>query len=246
LLLALLGMYLPNAFEFWALGRITAAKTCFLYSISPFFGALFSYLHFKEKMNRRKWIGMLIGFLGMFPVFLAKPAGEVQLGGIGFFSWPELAVMTAALCSIYGWVLLRLMVKDNKISPLTVNGWCMLFGGAMALLHSYFADSWLPVPISKGGIWPFTQAILIITFISNIICYNLYGFLLKRMTATFLSFAGLLSPIFASLTGWILLGEAPSPTLLLSSGIVICGLWIVYKEELRQGYMKPRTKALEN
>src|SRR5580704_13126391 len=52
-LFAVFGMYLTNALEFWSLQHLTAAKTCFMYSLCPFFAALFSYLHFGEKMNLR-------------------------------------------------------------------------------------------------------------------------------------------------------------------------------------------------
>jgi len=62
--------------------------------------------------------------------------------------------------------------------------------------------------------------------------------LLKRFTATFLSFMGLLSPIFASFTGWLFLGELPSWQIFLSTGIVSIGLWIIYRAELKQGYIK--------
>ena len=64
-LLAVFSIYLTNAFEFWSLQHLTAAKTCFIYSLSPFFAALFSYFHFGEKMNGRKWLGMLVGFAGI-------------------------------------------------------------------------------------------------------------------------------------------------------------------------------------
>src|SRR3989338_7148695 len=61
LLLGVFSIYLANAFEFWSLQHLTAAKTCFIYSLGPFFAALLSYLHFGEKMNNRKWVGMAIG-----------------------------------------------------------------------------------------------------------------------------------------------------------------------------------------
>ncbi len=236
-LLAFFSMYLCNALEFWGLQYLSAAKTCFIYSLSPFFAALFSYLHFKEKMNRRKWLGLGIGFLGFIPVLLTQTGSEELFNAFSFFSWPSLAVMGAALCAVYGWVLLRLIVKDHAISPIMANGASMLFGGLLAFGHSFLVESWTPLPVQSQNFAPFLQGTLLMTFISNIVCYNLYGMLLKRFTATFLSFMGLLSPIFASLNGLIFLGEPISWTILLSTGIVCLGLWIVYRAELSQGYI---------
>ena len=240
-LLALLSIYLTNALEFWGLQYMTAAKTCFFYSLSPFFAALFSYLHFGETMNRRKWLGMGVGFLGFIPVLaMQKGAGEL-MSSLAFISWPELAVLGAALCSVYGWTLLRVLVKDNSISPWMANGLSMLLGGAFALGHSLLVETWAPWPVSAGDVPVFVKGTLLMTVISNIVCYNLYGMLLKRFTATFLSFMGLLSPVFASLSSWLFLGEPLSPMIFLGTAIVSVGLWLVYSAELAQGYIRPRT-----
>ncbi len=236
-LLALFCIYLTNALEFWGLQYLSAAKTCFIYSLSPFFAALFSYLHFGEKMNKLKWIGLMIGFVGFMPVLLTQTGTEDLLNAFSFFSWPTLAIMGAALFSVYGWVLLRLMVKDQALSPLMANGSSMLLGGIFAFVHSFFVESWTPIPVASINIAPMLKWTLVMTLLYNIVCYNLYGAMLKRFTATFLSFVGLLSPIFASLNGWLFLGEPLSPTILLSTGIVSLGLWIVYRAELKQGYI---------
>lgn len=236
-LVGLLSMYLTNVLEFWGLQYLSSAKACFIYSLSPFLSALFSYLHFREKMTRGKWIGMGIGFLGMIPVFVTQTGSEDLLSAFSFFTWPTLAIVGAALFSVYGWVIMRLVVKDQQVSPAMANGMSMMIAGVMALASSYFIDTWNPLPIAAGGMTPFITGTLAMTFLYNIVCYNVYGMMLKRFTATFLSFMGLLSPIFASLTAWIFLGELPSWQILLSTGFVSIGLWIVYKAELKQGYI---------
>lgn len=236
-ILGFFSVYLTNILEFWGLQHLTAAKASFIYSLSPFFSALFSYIHFKEKMNSRKWLGLGIGFLGFIPVLLMQTGSEDLLSVWKFLSLPSLALMGAALASVYGWVLLRLAVKQSEISPFMANGTSMLLGGAMALVHSFFVDSWSPIPIERGHVFDVTKIILILTFLSNIVCYNLYGMMLKRYTATFLSFMGLLSPIFASFAGWIFLREPISWTIFFSTAIVSTGLWIVYRAELKQGYI---------
>lgn len=242
--LGFFSIYLTNICEYWGLQHLSAAKTCFIYSLSPFFAMLFSYIHFKEKLNLKKCIGLLIGFVGFIPVLHMQSGSENLFSLCTSLSLPDLAVMGAALFSVYGWVLLRLFVKQD-ISPVMANGASMIFGGALALIHSLFVDVWNPWPVAEGSATPFLGGVLIITFISNILCYNLYGFMLKKFTATFLSFAGLLSPIFASLSGWILLGEKPSPVIFISTFVVSIGLWIVYQAELKQGYIKKSTPVPE-
>lgn len=240
--LAFFSIYLTNILEFWALQYLSAAKACFIYSLSPFFAAFFSYLHFGEKINKTKAIGLLIGFLGIIPVLTLQTGAEDLMSAFSFFSWPTLAIIGAAMSSVYGWVLLRLIVKDQMTSPTMANGGSMLIGGLMAFAHSAFTDSWNPTPVALGSLTPFFGWTLLMAFISNILCYNLYGYLLKKYTATFLSFIGLLSPIFASLHGWIFLGEPLSGLIFLSTGIVCVGLWVVYSAELKQGYIVKATK----
>lgn len=235
--LAVLSIYLTNALEFWGLQYLSAAKTCFLYSLSPFFAPLFSYLHFKEKMNIQKWIGLCIGFVGFLPVLLTQTGSEELFHAVGFLSWPTLALMGAVLCSVYGWVILRLVVKGDEISPLMANGSSMFIGGICAFTHSFFVESWNPVPVDPNHVGAFLKSTLVMTLLFNVICYNLYGALLKRFTATFLSFVGLLSPLFASFNAWLFLGEPLSWVIFLSTGIISLGLWIVYRAELKQGYI---------
>ena len=242
--LAIFSIYLTNAFEFWGLKHMTAAKTCFFYSFTPFFSALLSYLHFGEKMNGKKWLGMAIGFAGFIPVLSAQKGSEELISSLAFISWPELAIIGASICSGYGWILLRLLVKNQSMPILMVNGISMLIGGALALIHSLIIDTWAPLPVSNGSLGAFTQGLLIMTFISNILCYNLYGLLLRKFTATFLSFMGLLFPIFASFNSWLFLGEPLSPTIFLSTGIVSIGLWLFYSAELRQGYIRKDTESV--
>ena len=240
--LAILGFfstYLTNICEYWGLQHLSAGKACFIYSLSPFFSVIFSYFHFKEKLTFKKCLGLMIGFLGCLPVLMLQTGSEGLYSLWSSFSLPDLAIVGAALFSVYGWVLLRVLVKTN-LSPLVINGFSMLIGGFFALVHSLCIDSWNPTPIIGSKLSYFLLGVSGMTLVSNIICYNLYGYMLKRFTATFLSFAGLISPIFASLNSWLILGETPSITIFVSTAIVSLGLWIVYQEELRQGYIQKK------
>jgi drug/metabolite transporter (DMT)-like permease len=236
-LLSIFSIYLTNILEFWGLQRLSAAKTCFFYSLSPMIAAILSYIHFKEKLNSAKICGLVMGMVGFIPALMEKSSPEDLLHSFLYFSWPELAISGAVFFSVYGWILLRIVVKNEKISPFFANGFSMFLGGALALITSHFMDPSAPTTLSILSSKNFALVLLSLTFLSNIVCYNFYGFLLKRYTATLLSFFGLFSPLFASLHEWIIFKTPPSPYILSSTAIVIMGLWVYYREELKQGYV---------
>lgn len=231
LLLATFTIYLTNVFEFWGLKYLTSFKTCLIYSLSPFLSALLSYFALNERLTPKKWAGLSIGFLGVIPILLNQTASEEQTGQLFFFSWAELAVVMAAVCSVYGWILLKKTVGERGYSPVMANGLSMLIGGSFALVHSALFENWNPLPVTEYG--PFLLCALILIIVSNLICYNLYGHLLKRFSATFMSFAGLTTPLFTALFGWFFLGEVASSAFYLSFSLLSAGLILFYQEEIK-------------
>lgn len=232
-LLALSNIYLTNIFEIWAIQHMVSSKACLIYSLSPFVSALVAFLVLKETMSRKKIIGMAVGFLGLLPMLFAQSTEELSAGKFMMFTLAELSIVGAVFCSVYGWIMLKKVMRDYDYSPLVANGLSMILGGAFALGHSYFAgENWAPLPITQ--VQPYIINTIIMCIISNIICYNLYGYLLKRFTATFMSFAGLVTPIFASLFGYLWLGEVISWHFFVSIALFTTGLFIFYREEIAQ------------
>lgn len=232
--LAFFNIYLTNVFEFWGLRYLTSFKTCFIYSLSPFLSAVFSYFLFSERLSIKRCGGLLIGIIGFFPILLNQTSSEEMTGRFFFFSWAELSVMMAAVCSVYGWIVLKQLVNEDELSPLMANGVSMLIGGVIALVHSFAIENWNPFPVTNYPI--FLECTLLLILISNLICYNLYGSLLKRYSATFMSFAGFTTPLFTALFGWLVLGEIVTWPFYLSFIMVLFGLLIFNQDELKQSF----------
>lgn len=230
----LIHVYLAYVCEFWALRYLTAAKTCLLYSLSPFITAIFSYFYFSEHITMKKFIGLLFGTLGFLPVLMAPAAGEQA--AFGFISWPELMMLVSVFSSVYGWIIFRRLTKFHFYSSFLINGVGMLGGGLLALGTSWLIEATPGVPLVTNWFAMFEWLLLLI-IVANIICYNLYGYLLKRYTATFLSFAGFLCPLMAALFGWMFLGERVCWEFFFTLFLVVIGLYLFYQEELRQGYI---------
>lgn len=229
--LAIFNIYLTNVLEFWGLKYLTSFKTCFIYSLSPFISALFSYLIFTEKMSKKKWLGLIIGCLGILPMLLSETSLEQETGHLFIFSWAELAVIIAATTGVYGWILLRQLINENGFSPFLANGLSMVIGGSMSLIHSGFVENWDPLPVTEY--LPFIACAAWLLVVSNLICYNLYGWLLKRFSATFMSFAGFTTSMFSALFGWTFLNENLTWAFFISSAIILLGLTFFYQEELK-------------
>lgn len=230
LMLVICNIYLTNVCERWGLQYLTSVKTAFIYNLSPFFSAIFSYFLLSETMTRKKWLGLLIGFLGFIPFFIEKSGQEYASGGFVLFSWAELALVTAAIATVIGWIGMRKLVLLGH-SPILGNGISMLIGGVMIIPTSMMIESWSPLPVRD---WAHALVfIALTTVISYIIAYNMYGWLLKRYTATFLTMAGLTSPLFTALFGWMLLGESVGSTFLFSMVMVGIGLYLFHSQEIK-------------
>lgn len=240
LVLIVCNIYLTNVCECWGLNRMPAVKTSFIYNLCPFFSAFFAYLLLSERMSFYKWAGIIIGVVGFVPFFIEKTNTEKIAGGLFYFSWPELALMTAALATVLGWIAMRSLILKGY-SVIVANGISMLASAFLIMPTSLLSgEEWHYFPVSNWGGALFY--VVITMLISNVIAYNMYGYLLAKYSTTFLTFAGFSSPLFTALFGWLLLGEHVSWTFFLSTFIVCIGLYLFHSEELRT-HQKMQTSA---
>lgn len=237
MMLGLVSIYITNIAEIWGIQFMSSAKACLIYSLSPFVAALFAYLMLNETLTLKKWIGLIVGFIGLTPILFTQSSSTDLVKDLLFFSWAELSLIVAVFASVYGWILLKKIVNEFQYSPMMANGISMLIGGILALFHSYMSgEQWSPVPVVNSQFGAFIECALWMTLISNVVCYNLYGFLLKRFTATFMSLAGLITPLFASLFGWYFLNEEITWHFFASMTLFSIGLTVFYQEELAQNF----------
>jgi len=229
--ITLFGIYFTYILRFWGLKYMPSSKASFLYNLSPFLSSYYSYLFFKEKITRKQWLGLAIGFIGLIPMLISTSPSEQAIGEWGYLSWPELAVILAVALHSYSWIIVRKLVREKSYSPMMINGISMASGGLLALFTSFVVEDTMR-PVSNLG--TFVVLLGLIILISNIICHNLYGFLLKKYSATFLSFAGFMSPLFTALYGWLFLHETITWHFYLAAVIVFIGLLLFYQDEFKE------------
>ncbi len=235
-MLTLCNVYICNSLEIWALQYLSVGKTAFIYNLTPFFSALFSYFLFSEIMTMQKWAGLILGFIGFLPILL----GPSQIVDIttryGYFSLAEIALFGAAVTSIIGWTIMRLLLETGQFSPFFLNGVSMLLGGLLCLVHAAWYEH-APY-ITQGAMVPFVQLVILLGLFKQTIAYNLNSFLLTRYTTTLVAFFSFSASLIAACLGVIFLDETISIYFVISVITVFIGLALFYQEELRQGYMR--------
>ncbi len=241
---AFASFYFAFNMEFMALEYLSSSKTALLYNLSPVIAACFSYIVFNELMTFKKIVGLLICLLSFLPV-LMEPSESKGSNAFLFISWPELWVFLAVISFTYGWVVMRKAIKRHFIPTVFVNGVGMLCGGIASLLTIYIFDipyhqstAWIHPWIPITELMPFILWTSLLIIIGSVICYAIYGYLLHKYTATFVTLGELATPLFAALYGWAFLNESITPSFYFSMIVLAVGSYIFYLEEKRLGYFE--------
>lgn len=237
--------------EFWALQYISPAKTGLLWNFSPFVTALLAYLCYNQVMTGKQWLGLTVGFVGLLPSLIPF-SSEATLSD---FSYAEVVLCIAIFSGSYAWIIMKELVVGKNYTPIMVNGIAMLGGGLIDLFASFFVEKppyitllprfgahcstslaqlfcqWFSGPYA-GLVLAFIYMILLI-IIANIICFNLYGYLLRVYSPTFISFCGFTTPLFAALFDWLFRGEVVDSSFFISVAVVSVGLYLFYQDELK-------------
>lgn len=224
-----LGMYVTYALRLYALDVLPVWKVSFFYNLSPFLSAFYAYFLFRERLSVKQWIGLSIGLLGMMPTLISKSPSEATLNEFFYVSTYELFLFVSVSLHCYSWLLIQKLVHHKNYDTSIVNGVCMASAGFLSLITSYTVEG--PAPVYDPA--TFCKGLFFMVFVSNILCHNIYAGLLRKYSATFMSFTSFLSPLFAALYGWAFFQETITWHFYTSVIIVLIGLYLFYQDELK-------------
>lgn len=222
--------------RFWGLQYVPIAKASFIYNMSPFLTTALSTFIFNHRLTRYKLLGLVIGFLGFIPVFYNSSSDEVLLSHFGVFSTAEIALVFASISAVIGNLLFKDIMERKACHFLFASSMSMFFGSILHFSTSLIIEEWNPIPVND--IYGFFLWGSLLTISSNIISYTIYGKLLEKYTASLMSFAGMLIPIFSTISGIIFLNESFEWYIIPALILIGIGLYIFYVQELRLGYIK--------
>jgi len=237
----LFNVFFPYTLRLWAFDRgLATIKSSLLFNLAPFLTALFAFFFIGERLSRTQAISLIIGFLGgMIPILATQSAQET--GGFAItnmISSAEVAMLGAVASIAYSLILSQKLVKQKGSPAYLITGISMFFGGLLSFACSFLFETStifeVTQPVIKGDGLKLTYVLIFQILLSNVLCQNLRVELLKRYSSTFMSFAGLLGPIFTSFYGMTLFGEEVQLNYILSFIIVVFGLTLYHYDNTIQ------------
>ncbi|MCD8089017.1 MAG: DMT family transporter [Clostridiales bacterium] len=203
-------------FFYIGLAHTSGVRASIIEGSNVFLALLFACLAFKlEKLTVRKFLGCLIGFLGVITVNLNGEILGFNLLGDGFIFFSAAAyAVSSGLIKIY----------SREENPVTLSGWQFFAGGIIMVLAGLILGGKITVVTSAGALM-----LLYLAFVSAF-AYSLWGILLKYNPVSKVAVIGFSNPVFGVILSAVLLGEknqALSPLSLAALILVCIGIYIV-------------------
>jgi len=221
------------ALVYWGEQYIHSGLTSVLFSIMPFYTALFSIKMLpSEKITLKKFIGISIGFCGILIIFNDQLYLEHPLAIYGM-----LAVLISPAFSALGTIVGK--KARDKYHPVVLNTFPLMYSAL-----TFFAGSLI---FERGLDSEFTPAAIFSLFYLGIlgtsIAFVLYFWILKYMSAVLMSLITFITPPLALIWGWVVLGEVVTYKLLWGMLIIFAGIFVVRIDQFISGKSKKKTVA---
>ncbi len=238
-LFALIDGALFQGFLAAGLARTGAGLGSVMIDSQPLAVAVLARLLFGEWVGPLGWLGLMIGILGISLLGLPDawvlglvhgqlpdlPSSAAGLWA-ALMQRGEWLMLLAALSMAVGTVLIRYV--SRHADPLVATGWHMVLGGfpLFALSAAQETDQWSRLPLSG---W---LAIAYATFFGSALAYGLFFYLASKGNLTSLSALTCLTPVFALLFGYLLLGEVLSSVQWVGVAITLVSIYLINQRQV--------------
>lgn len=210
------GILLYFLFETNGLRFTTAATGSLIVATIPVLNIITGAVFFRERHCRRRWLGVLLSFLGVYLVIRAGNQGTLSVGDL---KGNILVFLAACSWVAYNRINEPLLIKYDSLS---LNFYQVLLGVSLFFILTLFQAPNISVPSSSTFL-----GIAYLGVFCSAIAYFFYLYALKNLgTAVVTSFINLV-PVFGILGGVMMLGETLAAGHLLGGAVVITGVSLV-------------------
>ncbi len=218
LLLGLTGVFSYNVLFFSGLHHIEAGRASLIIALNPLVITLGATLFFKEPLNAKQAMGIILSFTGaIFVITNGHPAAVLT----SEFGRGEMAMIGCVL----SWSAYSLIGRTvlSSLSPLAAVFYSSLIGTILLLLPA-LNDNILGTITSIGSIdW---LSLCYLGVCGTALGFSLYYQAIKKIGATRSSVFINLVPFFSILLSWLILGESIKFIVIVGGLILLAGVSI--------------------
>ena len=181
------------------------------------FGILASAIMIKENISFKKWLLILIAFVGILIIFFDPQLANNFLGL--FFA--SLMALSFGLAQVYSRQLKEL---DTSL----INAFIGLFGFVILFIISFMIEGNIISNIKSINVssWMLiSYQAIIVSLCAHLLMFYLYKFYTVGKIFPFYS----LFPIFGILLTYLIFGEVPTILFIIGGTIVICSVFLLHK-----------------
>ncbi len=222
LFLGAMGCGVCGAFPFLAGQTTTIVNMGIIYTSSPIFIILISYLFFKEKFTFIKFLGLILCLLGVI-IIITKADLEILLSLR--FTTGDLWMLGASM----GWALYSIYLFNWKSNLSVFERFTLIsLFGAVSLFPFYVAEEMYLSSTEFNRnffIWTFFSAIS-----PGIIAFSLYTYAQKYLGATTTGFTLYLFTVYGAFYGIVFFNENLEIYHYVSTILVFLGIYLVKKK----------------
>jgi drug/metabolite transporter (DMT)-like permease len=210
-----------NGFVLFGVQQLQAGRSAIIAYTMPIWATLIALAVLHEPLNRRKFVGLLLGMLGM-AVLLGDDVRHIRTAPIG-----AILILIAAILWACGTVLLRKWKPPFAQNALS--GWMMLLGWLpLAILAPFFDPhpmSYLPSISAKAWF-----AIAYNIFLAGTLAHWAWFTLARTLPVAVSSLSSLPVPVVGVFAGMLFLGERPGATEFIALALVLASLFAVLSQ----------------
>ena len=210
---------IPFSLFAWGAERAPAGIGAIANSMTVLFTALIAFVFYRERIGLRRGIALAAGFAGVVILASGRTAGDnIMLAAI--------AGTLASLC--YGIAVNLTKRKLTDLSP--VVGVAGTLSCSALMLAPLAVATWPADPVPARS-W---LAAIALGVLCTGFAYFLFFRLIQRISATRAATCNYLIPVFGVGWAWLLLGETPTPTMLVSGALILGSVIFSQREPSRR------------
>lgn len=222
---AFIGNFIPAFLFTWAQMHINSSLAGILNSTTPIFVFIISVFFLKYKVTYKKYLGLIIGFIGIVGLLLHKGFLFFMDGEMGY------SVVIIIACLLYGINTNVIHEAFPELNGLTIALLAFVFIFPVAAV-TFFSTDFVISFSHPMAIYDFTYIVFLAMFGSALAVIGV-NILIKYSSAIFASSVTYIIPIFAILWG-VFDGENITWLQIIWMIVTLSGIYLLNKENVKQ------------